>query len=204
MKLYHIHKPNQHDEYFQEGAVLPAGSGINYFRGDFLNRSSSYLKSTEEQDGKTIRHFDSISNLINVDTIREMTDEEKIKLVDTVYAYVRNSQTDIRELILEDVRIRRFRERPSRYKCMWLTDHEGLNTWLRLLNTDDNAMVFEVEANGNVFVSTNKLLPASYIPYNDMYKQACHYWDPSKEDLRNAEDREYLVTGDVKLLKRVK
>ena len=204
MRLYHIHKSNDYDELYKEGAVIPAGSKLNQMRVKFLNDSSSYLKSSKKVDGVVHNNYESIANLVDTDKLAEMSEYEQIRTLEAIKTYVINSQLSTRELILEDVRLRKFKELPSRYRCMWLTDKDGLDAWIEKLNTDENTQVYEVEAEGNIFKTREALLPKVYIPYNDMYKQAMHYWNPSNDDLKNVDDREYLAYGEVKLLKRVK
>ena len=54
-----------------------------------------------------------------------------------------------------------------------------------------------------MFVSLDRLLPRCYMPHNDMYEQALKYWNPSKEDLKKVNEKEYLLEGTMKLVKRV-
>lgn len=141
---------------------------------------------------------------MDIEKISKMSDKEKIDLVDRVKEIIHNSNIDFRELILEEVRLRCFNDRPTRYKCMWLTDEESLPFWLDTLKNIKELKTYELEVDGNIFVSTNSLLPDGYITKDLIYSKALEYWNPKEEDLKDAKDKEYLFEGKVKVLKRIK
>ncbi len=204
MKLYHIHKPNKYDDLYVEGNSFEVGKKANSFYSEFLNRSSSYLHHVEEKDGKTINHRNNINELLELDEINNMTPEQKKELFYLIKGYVIDSQIDIREMILEEVRFRYFNDLPTRRSCMWLTDEESLEKWYKLLKYGDGYSLYEVDVDGNLFISTNELLPQTHCSRDLMYKAAYDYWKPTKEDLKDAKDKEYLFEGEVKILRRVK
>ena len=204
MKLYHIHKPNKYDELFVEGNSFEVGKKGNSLYSEFLNRSSSYLHHTEEIEGQIYNHRNNINELLEIDEINKMTSKQKRDLFYLIKGYVIDSQIDIRELILEEVRYKHFNNLPSRRSCMWLTDEESLDRWYKLLNYKDGYSLYEVDVDGNIFVSTNTLLPKSHCSRDLMYRASFDYWNPKEENLKDAKDKEYLFEGEVKVLRRVK
>ena len=204
MKLYHIHKHNKYDDMFKEGNSFVVGNEINTLTDDFLNRSSSYIHHSDVMDGNVCDYRHNLKELLDIDLINDMTKEQRRELFYLVKEYIINSQIDFRELILEEVRYKHFNKLPSRRSCIWLTDEESLDTWCNLLSYKDKDSIFEVEADGNIFVSTDKLLPPSHYAHDLMYKCAFNYWNPKEEDLKDAKDKEYLFEGNLKILRRVK
>ena len=75
---------------------------------------------------------------------------------------------------------------------------------MEYLKYSDNYHLFEVEADGNIFVSTDKLLPCGYHKVRMIYEESFRYWNPSEEDLKDAKDKEYLFVGNLRILRRVK
>ena len=122
MKLYNIHKSNHFDDLYYEGSSFIVGDKPNKFREEFLSRSCSYL-----------------DHILDYDLISKMNDEDMKKLVIFMKTFVSNSIIDFRELILEDVRSKYYKDRPSRYNCMWLTDEESLPFWIKWIN--DNTSI---------------------------------------------------------------
>ena len=205
-QLYHIHVSNSHDDQFYEGNIIIVGKEFNNFRQDFLRRSATYLDRSEMgEDGKSHDYYRDLENVLSLDKFKGLNVAQQLRVLEAVRAYVINSKLDFREIILEDVRKLLHPAYPSRYNCIWLTDKDSLPFWEQQLKADKRgAQIFEVEYDGNLFLSTNTLLPDSYIPRDIMYQEAKKYWEPSFEDLVKNDDREYLFTGELKLTKRVK
>ena len=204
MKLYHIHKPNKYDGLYEEGNIFVVGNSRNTFMDEFLDRTASYLHHSEEKDGKILDVRHNIDELLDLERIKNMTKEQQEEVFYIIKKYVINSEIDFRELILEEVRSRYFVNLPSRRKCIWLCDEQSLEKWIKYLEAKDDAKIFEVETKGNLFVSRDSLLPQLHYPRDVMYKMAYDYWNRSEESLKDADDKEYLFQGEVKLLRRVK
>ena len=204
MKLYHIHKPNKYDELYKEESTILVGNNYNAFTNDFFNRSGAYLKNSVEKDGQIYDYYSNITELLENEKIANMSEEEKKKALEVIRTYVHNSEMDMREMILEQVREACFSHLPSRRYCMWLTDEDSIETWMKNLRYSDGYQLFEVEADGNIFVSTNKLLPCGHHRVRMIYEESFRYWNPQEEDLRDAKDKEYLFEGNLRILRRVK
>ena len=204
MKLYHLHNDEYEPEKFTEGNEFIIGDKLNHFTRSFMDRSSTYIDSQKEEDGKIICHHKAIMDLLDIEVISNMSDEAKVNLVEIVRAFISNNEIDIRELIMEEVRVKYFPTRPSRQTCMWLTDERSLPYWEHILNKVSNKSIYELEVEGNIFVSTGDLIPTGHYPHDIMYEEAMKYWNPSEEYLQYRVDKEYLVTGRAKVLRRVK
>ena len=202
MKLYHIHTKNKYDDLFYEGSSFIVGDKPNYFRDCFLKRNGAYLDHSEIRNGLVVNHYSNLSDILDINLFNDMTLDEKERLFKIIHNYVKYSSIDFREMILEDVRLRYFNDRPSRNRCMWLTDEKSLPFWLGQLKEDKE--LYKVDVDGNIFVSTDRLLPDGYMPRELIYNKAFDYWDPRKENLEYAKDKEYLFEGRVRILKRVK
>lgn len=96
---------------------------------------------------------------------------------------------------------------------MFLTDEEGLNRWFEILKQNGLRFyydkvnpfdIFEVEADGNIFVSTSKLIPNRSSMIKNMESEAERYWNPTEYELNHSNTKEYLLEGTAKLLRKVK
>jgi hypothetical protein len=206
MKLYHIHRNNNYDDLYYEGNTLVFGKTPNQMYSWFLSESSDYDERIEIEDDKTICYHRDLADVLDIDVINKMSDEEKKNLVKKLHAYVQNTKINFREMILEEVRLKSFPTRPSRYTCMWLTDKDGIDEWYKKLHrpSDGEYKIFEVEADGNIFLSSSLLLPHTSFPHEKMYGCAYRYWNPDDRSLKVIESREYLLEGQARLVKRVK
>ena len=85
---------------------------------------------------------------------------------------------------------------------MWLTDEECIDSWITLLEKKGtNYTVFEMNLDGNIFCSTDELLPHQESRIKEIEEQAKKYWNPTKEDLENSIKREYLFEGIARVKK---
>ncbi len=60
-----------------------------------------------------------------------------------------------------------------------------------------------MKATGNIFKINEQLLPDEDLSYEEMYKQAKKYWEPTIGSDMNMTN-EYLVQGEIEVLRRVK
>ena len=100
------------------------------------------------------------------------------------------------------LRYKNYPTRPSRRSCMWLTDEECIDSWITLLEEKGtNYNVFEMNLDGNIFCSTEELLPRQESRIKEIEEQAKKYWNPTKEDLEKSIKREYLFEGIARVKK---
>ena len=204
MKLYHIHKFNDIKDDFKVGDILETND-LNRLRKDQLNCSSSYLKEVVKNDKGTFNMYEPLDSLLEMEKLEKMSREEIVKTVDLLKEYIHNNGIYRRESVLEEVRRESFIELPSRYKCMWLTDEECIESWLRLLGTKEgHYSINEMELDGNLFCSTDDLLPNYYEPIKNIYADAYRYWGRTQQNLDESDKREYLFEGQAKVLRKLK
>ena len=204
MKLYHINKFDDVKNDLKVGDILETND-INRLRQEQLDYSGSYLKKIVENDAGIVHVYDSIDSLLEMEKLEKMSKEEIVKTVNLVKEYIHNNGIFRREAILEEVRRESFIDLPSRYKCLWLTDEECIDSWLKLLGTEEgHYSINEMELDGDIFCSTDELLPNTCEPIKNMYVQAYRYWNRTEKDLEASIKREYLFEGRAKVLRKVK
>ena len=205
-KLYHIKKFNDPSEDLIVGQTLEFSKDkLNDFRYYQKDYSGCYCSKTEEIDGKIINHYEDISSLLKYDDLKRKSESEIKKILDIIESFHYSVCLEKREMILEEVRREKYSDKPSRYNCMWLTDEECISSWILLLDAKEgNYSINEMELDGNIFVSTDELLPNTIHKTVDMYNEAHEYWNPTKEQLESSIKREYLFEGYAKVKRKVK
>lgn len=199
MELYHIHKLNDFDPNFEVGNTFTVGQDYNMMTQFFLNMSPSEVYCPEL---KPEPYFD-YTELLQEDVI-DALDPESLKLNFLEFRkYIHTKMIDTRELLLELARLKINPNLPSRQKCMWLTDIESLPYWSYNFGRMPHA-IYKLDVDGNIFESADHLLPNPNETHSVMMEQAEKYWQPTHNDLRRMTDREYLLEGQVRVLKRVK
>lgn len=205
-KLYHIKKFKDQNEDLQVGQILEFSKGkLNPLREEQMDFSGCYLEKKETVDNKIFNKYKDLSSLLNYEKLISKSQDELKEIIDLLDAYHHNSCMEKREMIMEEVRREAFSDKPSRYNCMWLTDEECIDSWIKLLYAKDGYYsINEMELDGNLFVSTDELIPNMIMKTNDIYTDAYHYWNPTPADLEKSIKREYLFEGYAKVKKKIK
>jgi hypothetical protein len=141
--------------------------------------------------------------VINSYLKEEQDKETYIKMLNEASRLLVNYSTLQRELILEEVRKKFYPELPSRKNIIYLCDFNQIEHWKnKLTKSGGNIDLFKVEVTGNLFKSSDILLPDDSESVNTMFEQAKKYWEA---DLSNISDNqsEYLFQGKVKILKKI-
>ena len=126
-----------------------------------------------------------------------------IKMLQEASRLLKCYSTLQRELVLEEVRKRFFPELPSRKNALYLCDHNQLEHWKdELTIKGKNIDLFKVEVTGNLFKSSDILLPDNGESINTMFEQAKKYWEADLTDISD-EKSEYLFSGKVKVLEKI-
>ncbi|MCR4581260.1 MAG: DUF2441 domain-containing protein [Bacilli bacterium] len=204
MRLYHIHRSNSSDQLFYPGNEINVGSDYNYLHLHYLNRSLT-IDEDKEEEGIIKTYKRNVLDFLTEEAISQMTPEERKDLLYKLHSMIHNIELDRREEILEEVRRKHYPTRPSRYKCMWLTNAESIETWLKFVTLKDSIyQVFEVEVDGNLFKSCDGLLPQGYYDPEYAMELAHKYWNPVPDYLSGRDDIEYLFEGNAKIIERVR
>ena len=204
MELYHIHRDNEYNDMFKVGNTLTFGNEPNNMRRESLERSACIPNGITEFNGKKVEKMERLFDLLDYEKISNMSYSKQIYLLDRIKEYVYNSSLDIREDVLEYIRLKYYSERPSRFSCIYLTDEKSIETWKQLLNTNGNNdyYIYRVNAEGNIFSTSNGLLPYPHVSKDTMEYQAHNYWNPAPLDIKG-DDKEILCDGDIKILEKV-
>jgi len=107
-----------------------------------------------------------------------------------------------RELIWESIRVEHFPERPSRQKCLWLSQGEkNLNYWKSQVVEDQNLRrIFRVEIDGITHEASNEHLMNDNLPYQEALDMSHRYW---RGDISNPIAKEILFEGQMRVIERV-
>lgn len=106
-----------------------------------------------------------------------------------------------RELIWEAVRVEYYPKKPSRQKCLWVSQgEESLHYWISQLGLWDNQTVFRVELDGVIHEASDEHLMNDDIPYDIALEKAHKYWsgeivDPLKKEI--------LFEGNMRILEHI-
>lgn len=143
------------------------------------------------------------SEVINTYLKKEQDNETYIKMLQEASRLLKCYSTLQRELVLEEVRKRFFPELPSRKNALYLCDHNKLEHWKdELTIKGKNIDLFKVEVTGNLFKSSDILLPDNGESINTMFEQAKKYWKADLTDISD-EKSEYLFSDKVKVLEKI-
>lgn len=107
-----------------------------------------------------------------------------------------------RELIWESVRLANYKEKPSRQKCLWLTQGEqNLEYWKSKIVNDQNLrQVFRVEIDGTTHEASDEHLMNDNLPYQQALDMSHRYW---RGEISNPIAREILFEGKMRIIEQV-
>jgi len=194
MELYHIHSHNSYDDLYKVGNTITIGESYNSMTQKFMDSGATKIFNPNIND--YVDFQDEAKKMF----MYGLTPQE---IYNNLCYFLNDVRMNSREFILEQIRLTIDKELPSRYKCIWLTDEESLDFWKKSFKNRLDS-IYKVEVDGNLFTSSESLLPNPTALHKEMYEQAYKYWQPDQEYLKNAKDKEYLFTGELKILKKIK
>ncbi|MDE6292082.1 MAG: DUF2441 domain-containing protein, partial [Bacilli bacterium] len=100
-----------------------------------------------------------------------------------------------RELALEEGRKLYNKDAPSRLHSIYVSDEESLYHWAQYIGI--SSRLFEVEVNGDVFVSSDILFPDIKASFEEQVLTSIEYWQPKR--LMKTSPKEYLVQGKIEI-----
>lgn len=197
MELYHIHKLGKYDRMWHESAVIDIKEN---FKSVSYDRYQNFTTALPIEGGGSINLYDFIIHLISTNQLNEEIKDEIIK-----YSYEISYYASVfkRETALENYRKDKQYKHPSRLHSLYLTDEKGIESWIQKIGADGKDIeLFRVEAEGNIFKTSEIFIPDETLPYEDAYQNSYYYWNPNFK--KAPEDcNEYLVQGKVKVLERI-
>jgi len=191
-RLYHLHKNNEYDH------MWVVGNTIDNTGADFLNKftlldytNDYYALFGDERVSFTevLNHY--IKNVPDSQTMVSLLKSAKDMINDLCIVQ--------RERALEEVRLQYYPHLISRRQAIWACDGLGLDWWA---NVFSDRQAYEIEVNGDVFASSHEYLPKLGISYSEALERAHEYWNPNLDDI-SGEKIEYLIQGEIKVLKKV-
>ena len=200
-KLYHIRKFYDEEEDYHVGQILEFNKEKNNnLREYLLNSDGYYLDHYNEKQ----LYWERLEHIFNID-LNKVPKDKLERMKSYLNNYLHKNGMYRRESVLEEVRREKYIEKPSRYHCMWLTNEESLDSWIMLLSAEkDHFSVFEMELDGNLFCSTDELLPDPDHKLKEIYEEAEKYWNPTPKDIEDSIKREYIFEGIAKVKRKVK
>ncbi len=189
--LYHIHRKGNND------SIWKANSRIVI---DDTFQSIFYQKLLEEDKALIDRYGDYDIDFI-IAIMEEMKFKDQVapdflpkfdKLLNCFY-FLR------REKALEEGRLIFAPDVPSRVHSVFLSDSSDLAYWANLVG-DNSYDIFEVNADGNLFVSSDIFFPEQNLLFDLQVEKSREYWQPKIKELNRR--REYVFQGTIDLIKR--
>lgn len=206
MKFYHIHRSNEKNNLWRpNNKIVVNENSLTGMSSMFKNFSQSIMTCTPQGMEKML-----LSEVLRdrICTFQSQGYLNGVQLMDIMnllgYAMTLSDMALIfkREQALELYRQNFCPNLPSRLHSFYLCDKESLEYWMDTLK-GDSKHVFEVEVSGNIFKTNEQLLPDEILSYEETYKDAKRYWEPViTPDI--SDKNEYLVQGEINVLKRVK
>lgn len=187
--MYHFHKYGIHERNWKIGSVIDNSTDgfLNYF-SEMVDKCQEVYKFDDNFDIERLRRDYRACERISA---RLMLYELSV-LIDEFRLYER-------ERALEEVREKYYPDLVSRRRAIWVCDKEQLNFWKGVFT--DKRVLYDVAVSGDMFVSSESLLPHDCHSYDEFLELAHGYWDP---DLSKCPENslEYLVNGQIKVLKK--
>jgi len=197
MELYHLHKVGDHDKFWHEKAVIKVNSN---FKNTMYERYQNFSASISVDDGGRINLCDLI--LLMKQSGRSIPEEMLNDLIDYSYSVSFNASVFKRESALENYRLSKNYSHPSRLHSVYLTDEAGIDSWIGKLG-NQKLELFRVEAEGNIFKTSEYFIPDETSTYEETFNKAFNYWNPNFKNVPK-DANEYLVQGNIKVLERIK
>lgn len=190
--FYHIHRKGICDEIWHTGSNITVSSSFQSDLGNFTY-VEDFLK----------RIFD---NNYDIDeAISIFSDKELVRFIGCSSTFQRaeilaNLYFYRREMAMEEARKKYAPHAPSRMHCLYLTDESDLPYWQGIVG-DGQYEIFEIDASGNIFATSDYYLPNMQDPYAKQLISSKTYWNPT---LIRLFPKEYLFQGTCHVLKRIK
>ena len=106
-----------------------------------------------------------------------------------------------RENALENFRLNKFSNLPSRLHSVYLTDEKGIDTWIEKFG-NAKLTLYRVEAEGTIFKTNEQLIPDERLTYQEAYDASYRYWNPNFKKVPE-NTNEYLAQGKIKVLEKI-
>ena len=193
MTLYHIHRIQAED--IEKKWIV--GNTIDFSKiqyNSFFEFSLNYKPLIYVNENELININCLIQDAINNNIYLNS------EVLEIINKHFNEYQILTREIAYENVRLDKFKDLPSRTKCLWLCKEEQLEFWKEQL--DGNFKIFKIETlEDNIFKTNNNFLCKMDDSYNEMLSMAEKYWSYSSE--QDNDNDEYLYNGSFKIIEEI-
>ena len=214
MELYHLHIKGIKDYFWKENKefVIDHNFKNRLYEKCYSNtasiRTEKYPELTSifncymmKNNFQTLGEIAPINYLMDACVNNPVKRGVLINLISDASDIIYNSLIFSREMALENYRLKKFSDLPSRLNCIYATDEDGIDLWRNML-IDGDLELFRIEVSDTPFLTNSLYLPDTNCSYGEAYAAAFKYWHPNlKND--NSKYREYLVQGKVKIKEKV-
>ena len=197
--MYHFHPVGYFDDFWKVGNEFDVDEKFEsqIKRLTYLNNSIIHVDKFNGTIAKILeRHREKNYEYLSVG-------EAKF-LFQKLESIVKNENIMVRELALEDFRQKNCPELPSRFHSIWVANKQSMKFWERIFQGDTHYTreLLELELTGNLFKTSDYLLPETEMDYEDALKRAHQYWNPDFTQIKK-DRNEYLFQGNVKIMKKL-
>ena len=195
-EMFHFNNSEKRKDIWKVGNQIDTTK--NYV-ADFWNGGMNFSGKVNVDNGEMLPFF----NVINGYLEKDQDKETYIKLLEETSRLLKCYSMLQRELILEEVRKRFYPQIQSRKNVLYLCDYNQIEYWKdKLTMPGKNIDLFKVEVTGELFKSSDILLPDNSESINTMFEQAKKYWEADLTNISD-EETEYLFNGKVKILEKI-
>lgn len=195
-EMYHFNNSDKRKDIWIVGNIIDTAE--NYV-ADYWTNGLNFSGKVNVTSGGMDPFFEVINSYLKEDQDKKMY----IKLLNEASRMLRCYSNLQRELVLEEVRKQFYPELPSRKNATYLCDFKQIEHWRdRLTIPNKDIDLFKVEVTGNLFKSSDILLPDNSESVNKMFEQAKKYWEADFSNISDDES-EYLFTGKIKVLEKI-
>lgn len=195
LELYHLHKLGSHDKIWHENAIIKVNET---FKNTMYERYQNFTTGVPIEDGGRINLYDLILLMQQSNHMIDMVNN----IIEYSYHVSFYASQFKRETALENYRLAKNYAYPSRLHSIYLTDEYGIESWRNKLG-NDNLELFRVEAEGNIFKTSEFFIPDETLTYEESFNESYYYWNPNFKKVPN-DANEYLVQGNIKVLEKIR
>lgn len=185
--FYHIHRLGNYDKDWQVGKSLEIDENFvsNFYENVLLREKLLSDKYQDYNIDEIIKGLELMEEKKDIAHLRKHTFSSTMN----GYYIIR------RELALEEGRKLYNKDAPSRLHSIYVSDKDSLYHWLQYIG--NCSRLFEVQVDGDVFVSSDFLFPDFKASFEEQVLASIEYWQPKK--LTKTSPKEYLVQGKIEI-----
>ena len=215
MDLFHLHLKGNHDNLYKENSEFLVNKDTfenrlykriynmnpSVDKNKYSNITSYYDNALRQGNFPILPNQMNLGEIIGLSLSRTSDINTLKKLLEDAKKIIISEGINLREMAMEEYRIKNCSKIPSRLHSLFACSKDGVDFWASQI-TDNNVEVFRIEVFDDPFLSNERLLPDEGLSYGDKVKESYRYFNPRPKDL-NSLTNEYLVQGKVKILEKV-